>query len=196
MGWHGPALSKRHRSAPLGRLTHADERLLLSPFSTERTAKPNPTYRRKLIGVAMISNIPRGPPPCAPPNSAIETAAAIRIPGTPASDICLQNEQLREYPKSGHAYAAETMPLSSAAMTRIFLFSRLVIVDAGCSKSSQFASPRFLKNAGTSRSACSKLAIMALRMPSNEMTSAAGAGRGASMTMGGGAGSEPAPRRK
>ena len=41
----------------------------------------------------MMSNIPRGPPPCEP-SSAIETAAAIRMPGTPASDICLQNDSI------------------------------------------------------------------------------------------------------
>jgi hypothetical protein len=39
-------------------------------------------------------------------------------------------------------------------------------------------SPLFLRNAGTSKSACSKFAIMALRMLSSEMTSPEAAGAG------------------
>jgi hypothetical protein len=85
---------------------------------------PNPAYRIKLIGVAMTSNIPSDPPPCAPPSRAIETTAAIRMPGTPKSATCLQNT---ECPEPGHAKAAEAMQLRSAAIIKIFLLRSILL---------------------------------------------------------------------
>src|ERR1700730_3581687 len=60
------------------------------------------------------------------------------------------------------------------------------------SRSAYTESPLFLRNAGTSKSACSKFAIMAVRMLSSEMTSpeADGADCGDSITIDGAAGSE------
>ncbi len=55
------------------------------------TAQQITRYMKKFIGVATNNSSPLGPPPCAPCTT-IKTTAASKMPGSPISAICLQNE--------------------------------------------------------------------------------------------------------
>src|SRR6266404_7490842 len=129
-------------------------------------------------------------------------AAPILLPGWPSEAVGMllrrsQHGGLDAYRSLGLNASSELAILSTkdTELHKDFLraTSCPLWFECFCSRA-YIVSPLFLRNAGTSRSACSKFAIIALRMLSREITSADATGAEEawwdSITIGAGAGSE------